>query len=614
MGTFRSLSTTDPCLISFKEFDYINQFWSELTVSPGGPPSRWSASGGRDYRTPADITSTNTTFFMSGGTDGTTMYPLTDVWEFTVTGALSSNNNNNTSGSWSKKVVGNTPGYSVEQASTVLGTSIISVSGCNTTESDINCAGRNSYVISLGSSSSEIALQACSAPRYGATMVFNPLSISNFPSQVFLLLGTFNSSLWNDQAGLQKGEVAILDTSTGDWNRILPAGDPGTDGVPTYPSPREGAVALSYGQALVGTNRQIAADTIVFGGEDQNGNFLSEVWILRAYNGSISSSNSSWGGPGGNLQTGVNANGAGVTVQYLSQCAVGLATPTSAPSSTPATSTPSGHQPFQVYDVSLIHKLCAPLSVALALPAILLARLALPSVHSQSPGRSFVYLASSIAIVAWGVGVVGLIFSFTSIRLNTSVSRRDLSNLVLRTAHSIVGSVLFIGLYIILPLLYLGTRWAQRSRSQKVVDNNSEAARSRANSVETAEKLATAQQTQRPPASPASPRARQHSWGGSSFWLGGRSTEGRASSDSGSLHSAGVQRGFEVLNRPTRTRRASTNGIVSSGDVYQRVPIAPRSLGDADWFDRRRSFNAAVSDFRSYRSNTQPNPFEFLFR
>jgi len=537
---------------------------------------------------------------MTGGTDGTTMFPLTDVWEFRVTGTLSSNlATNNTFGSWSAETIGTTPGYSVNQASTVLGSSIVSVSGCNaTTGSDENCAQSNTYVVTTGSSPNEIALQACPAPRYGAAMVPNPLSTSsNFKTQVFLLLGTFNSSSWDDQGGLQKGEVAILDTQTGSWSRVLPTGDPGTSGDPVYPTPRQGAAALSYGQALVGSNRQLAADTIVFGGEDENGNYLNEVWILRAYNGSLSSSNASWGAPTGSLQTGINANGAGVTVQYLTHCAVSLETSTpAAPTATSPTYSQSSYQ----YDVSFVHNLFAPLSVALVLPAILLIRLALPSIHSQPPIKRnvrFLYSSVLFALVAYGLGVGSLVTSFTTIRASSSVAKRTTSSSLLRTTHGVAGLVLSIGLYVVFPLLCLLVYWTPCTRPRKEVAVSSEAApsQSRTNSVDTAEKLASVQQTPHSASSPASPRTRLHSWGGSSFWLGGRSTPGRASSDSESVCSAGPQRAFEVLNRPARTRRVSTNGIHPNIDAYQRVPVTPRGFSDQEWSERRRSRSIGVS-------------------
>ncbi|KAG2340173.1 hypothetical protein BDR05DRAFT_556239 [Suillus weaverae] len=57
-----------------------------------------------------------------------------------------------------------------------------------------------------------------------------------------------------------------------------------------------------------------------------------------------------------------------------------------------------------------------------------------------------------------------------------------------------------------------------------------------------------------------------------------------------------AQRAFEVVNHPARIRRSSANELAyPNTDIYQRVPVAPKSLGDVDWLDRRRSLNAAVS-------------------
>ena len=70
-----------------------------------------------------------------------------------------------------------------------------------------------------------------------------------------------------------------------------------------------------------------ASDTIIFGGRDVNGTYLSDVWILRAYNATLTKTNATWSGFQGSLQSGADANGQGVTVQYLSQCAAGLKMP-----------------------------------------------------------------------------------------------------------------------------------------------------------------------------------------------------------------------------------------------------------------------------------------------
>lgn len=605
------------------EFDFINKFWSEVTVTTTIPPPRWGASGGRDDTVPPDATTTSNTFYMSGGTDGTNMYPLSDVWDFTVTGTLSSNlATNSTNGAWSHKTVGNA-GYSINQASTVVQTNLISVSGCNTTNnSNESCAEGNSYVLEVGSNI-EINPPSCPAPRYGGSLAPNLNTFSSsYGNQVFLVLGTFNSSLWDDQGGLQKGEVAVLDIGSGDWSRVLPAGDPGQDGVQTYPTPREGAVALSYSQALVGSNTGVASDTIVFGGQDDSGEYLTEVWILRAYNGSISSSGGSWGAPSGALQTGISANGANVTIQYLTQCAVQLASSSSTTSSGSPTTT-NGSQSYQSYDVSFAHKLLAPLSLAILLPSLLLLRLALPPAQSHRPtdrNLALFYLSAILALAAYGAGVGGLVSSFTSMSSTVTITKRSTSRTVLSTGHGVAGLALFIALYVMMPFLYLFHLCCSSSRSPKEVSQ--EAITSPANFTDTAEKLAayTATQHSHYPPSQHSPRARLHSWGGSSFLLGRRSREGRTSTDSESMHSSGPQRAFEVVNRPARIRRSSANGLAYPNiDVYQRVPVAPRSLGDVDWLDRRRSLNA-VNELdlvsgqgqRNLINSSTPNTAEML--
>ncbi|KAG1892464.1 hypothetical protein F4604DRAFT_1888314 [Suillus subluteus] len=611
--------TSGQALSDVWEFDFINQFWSEVTVTTtSNPPPRWGASGGRDDTVPPNITTTSNTFYMSGGTDGTNMYPLSDVWELTVSGTLSSNlATNNTNGAWSQQSIGSA-GYSVNQASTVVQTNLISVSGCNTTDdTNESCAEGNSYVLEA-ESSMEISPPSCPAPRYGGSLApnYNPFS-SSYANQVFLVLGTFNSSLWDDQGGLQKGEVAVLDIGSGDWSRVLPAGDPGQDDVQTYPTAREGAVALSYSQALVGSNKDVASDTIVFGGQDESGEYLTEVWILRAYNGSISSSGGTWGAPSGALQTGIDANGANVTIQYITQCAVQLMSSSSTtPSGSPATSS-SGTQSYQSYDVSFTHKLLAPLSLAILLPSLLLLRLALPPAQTHRPtdrNLTLFYLSAIVALAAYGAGVGGLVSSFTSMSSTGTTTKRS----ILSTWHGVAGLALFIALYVMMPCLYLFHLCC--SPSQPLKEVSPEAITSRANSTDTAEKLAAYTATQQYPLSQHSPRTRLHSWGGSSFLLGRRSREGRTSTDSESMHSSGPQRAFEVVNRPARIRRSSTNGLAyPNTDAYQRVPVAPRSLGDVDWLDRRRSLNA-VNELdlvsgqgqRNLINSSTPNTAEML--
>ncbi|KAI0952201.1 hypothetical protein AcW1_004364 [Taiwanofungus camphoratus] len=616
------------------EFDYISQIWQQVSLSEGGPSGRYGAVGGYDSRTAAATVPNspypNNTFYLAGGIDGSSVSPLSDVWQLNVTGTLSSNNLNDVYGSWEQiPMSGSSAPSKVGAAGAVVSQStdqiIAAIGGCTTSSaSNASCAQADSYIINTQMDSVE-ALKPCPAPRFGATVVQNHNEFNGaFNTQVFLLLGTVNASLWSDGGGLDRGEVDVFDITTGSWTRILPAGDPGSSGgEPAFPSPRQGAVALSSSQTLVGESRNTASDTIVFGGRDAAGNYLSEVWILRAYNATLTQSNASWSGFGnGQLTGGPDANGQGVTIQYMTQCASPLspqATQTSSyPSSTPSgigpgsptTTSPSSSSPTARYNTSVTHKSLSPISIALVLPAVIIFRLSSPPVspvNSPQPlGRrmALFYLAAVVGLAAYGIGIAGLATSFTTITSTSSLIKRSSSN-VLKTVHGKAGLALFAGFYGLVPLLYLYSIYHRRrlaKRTNKDVNGIGDG-RSRVNSSETAEKMgflngragSPLRQSMDGPSQEThvtEPRPRVRSWGG----LGPLTVfPGRRSSESG-LESTGASapshRSFEVTNRPVRTRRASGNSLAAFSDP--RATGTPRNLSDMSWFDRRRSLGTVV--------------------
>lgn len=405
----------------------------------------------------------------------------------------------------------------------------------------------------------------------------------------------------------------MLDVNAGTWSRVLPSGDPGQSGKATFPSPREGASVLSFQNTMVGSTRTIASDTLVFGGRDASGAYLSELWLLRAYNGVITTSGQKWSGFGnGELQSGVNANGAGVVIRYMTECASAISagnspTPSSsqptssaAPTSTSSSSQTSG----ELFDVSVIHKALAPLSVALIFPAVIFLRLASPSnpSHGTDRNRFLTILSALVAIVAYALGVAGLVSSFTSIThsaTNTSVQRRSSPNTTLKTGHGKAGLALFAALYGILPVFYLlrETRSFLSQRHRKGGIEQAGGTRSRTTSHGTTEKPFSisaddpdATQHINGHSAPPTERRRVSSFGGHGFWSGSRTQELRDSSDTESSTSVPAPtRGFEVTNRPQRVSRPSTFGAVSQSS---RPPTA---LRDIDWLERRRSLNAVVN-------------------
>lgn len=538
-------------------------------------------------------------------------------------------------GSWEQLSVLDPLPPKLGQGSTVLFQQMVSVGGCNTTSTIGNsCAGQDSYVINVaGRTNAAISPGACPAPRFSPALTQNLNAFSSaFSSQVFLLLGTFNESLWEDGGGLTNGEVVskrilycllrlldclqdVLDTNTGTWSRLLPSGDPGSSGIATFPTPREGAAVFSSRISLVGQNRNASSDTLVssntwcstnldflkiqiFGGLDAHGRYTSEIWLLRAYTGMVTSSNASWSGFGdGHLQSGINADGSGVSVQYLKQCAsrvVPAPTPTTSsinPSQLAPTSTNSVLPSAQHIDTLRLHKILAPVSVAVMLPGLLLFWSSSSWVLTNKWKLYWIFTAIPLVLSSYGLGIAAVILSFTD-KPPTDRTSAPPINVGPNTGHAITSLVFFICLYGLAPAILLTSFFAKKRETRKVVTNSG------VNSPDCEEKLgvgirevtASKPQSSRETSSPSSPQTQ--SLGPSSLWQ--RSAEGRLSTDTESLRSTGPKRGFEVMNRPTRTRRQSESWTRTPVEGIPPPIIQSRSLGEIDWLLRRRSLNAIV--------------------
>jgi hypothetical protein len=286
----------------------------------------------------------------------------------------------------------------------------------------------------------------------------------------------------------------------------------------------------------------------------------------------------------------------------MTKCASAIHSSSSKPTTTSAIPTPTPTlapgillPTFYPFDTSELHKILAPLSIALLQPGLFLFCAASPSYYKDHlPVRWALY---GTIFVAYALGFAGLVTSFTGIS-SALTGNGSSTNLHLKTGHGIAGLVFFICMYGLLPGLLVVFSLAKRMRhstedlmsdggkpehtvspvSMEKIHPNSEPARSASQSLHGI-------------SPPTSPRPRTNSWGPSSVFR--RSPEGRLSSDSDSS-SIGPSRGFEVVNRPTRARRASGGWLTHSAENSSPQPIA-RSLGDIDWLQRRRSLNAVVS-------------------
>lgn len=197
-----------------QEYDFNNQFWSQVQLSPGGPSPRWGASGGIDIRAIPNqdpiIPGPNNTFYLAGGFNGNTIDPLSDVWRLNISGTLSSNLPNSVQGSWEHLSISNLPGK-LDQAGTVVLNQIVASGGCNSTTppttTNTTCARQDSFVINTDSASA-VSPGPCPAPRISPVLVPNLNTFdTSFASQTFMALGGFNLSLWQDSNGHSQGEV-----------------------------------------------------------------------------------------------------------------------------------------------------------------------------------------------------------------------------------------------------------------------------------------------------------------------------------------------------------------------------------------------------------------------
>lgn len=147
---------------------------------------------------------------MAGGFDGSKAFSLSDAWIFQVAGVLTPNNPNSVVASWSNvNINGDALPSKVRQGGVVMPSArVVAYGGCTQDDfTDNTCAQQDSYVLNLGSGDS-IAPGGCPAPRVGPVLVPNYNRFANnFVSQAFMALGTFNDSFWDDDNGLQRGEV-----------------------------------------------------------------------------------------------------------------------------------------------------------------------------------------------------------------------------------------------------------------------------------------------------------------------------------------------------------------------------------------------------------------------
>lgn len=255
----------------------------------------------------------------------------------------------------------------------------------------------------------------------------------------------------------------------------------------------------------------------------------------------------------------------------------------------------------QPYNVSIFHKILAPLSIALVLPVILVYRLSSPSLKSSlesSPGHSSLPTPLVFGFIIFGLGIAGLVTSFTSISHDSPLAKRGDASLYLQTGHGIAGVALSAAFYVAVPLVFLFSLFLRRSSGEQNSLSQSEAEKLAARSPAPSTPMLDGTLDHQP--SPNHSRS-QSSTGLLQFWK--RSIDRSRSSDTEGDEfgvrdppSPRQSKGFEVVNRSKHTRGASSqsmSGLIDHG--FSRTGAhTPTRLGEISWLNRRRMVNTVV--------------------
>lgn len=249
-------------------------------------------------------------------------------------------------------------------------------------------------------------------------------------------------------------------------------------------------------------------------------------------------------------------------------------------------SSPSG------FNTSIVHKALSPVSLAILQSAFLLFRFSFPLDCRGVPRIQAVFNLAVLLILAYGSGIAGLVIAFISI---SSQDPSHQGSLHLRTAHGISGIIFFLLLYVALPALLLLYVYSIQARVRESAYNPESEKENPPRTISPDilqnydwPSSRSAPQSLRleasSPPSPSSPRHRTNSWGPSSVMY--HSRESRVSSDSDLIRSPSPKRGFEVVNRPLRTRKTSLLGVPTVDGAQERLR--------ENWLQRRRSLNTVV--------------------
>jgi len=390
----------------------------------------------------------------------------------------------------------------------------------------------------------------------------------------------------------------------------------------TVPKARHGAAVVSHASVRVnGQLQDNVADTIVFGGVDGDGNFLNDLWYLRAWPSVVEPSSPRWNN---------------MSVEFIDGCAKPIlptSTTTSGPTTT-SSSPPTSSVSTQLasWEVRPAYEALTSVSVAVILGAFALLRF-IPS-STKAPHLFARYAAGGLVTVAYVAGVIGFALGFSSMRktepaaalakraeddagfLPTTLSK-GLSFVDLLendTDLPVAGFAIFLGLYVSLAVLGLYRLATSRLFRRNRRHPPDQLATPEDKSVDTFGRALSPSPAPDIAAEPATPPSVPRSGKDSLMRLlkVKPPQEPPAQAESAlSSPTAPSGRSFEVVrnhNRDSGVRLTDGRGGHRQNQSFSRM------LADVDWMERRRSINAVGElDYALTRRTPEPQAKEAHF-
>ncbi|CAG8812866.1 34685_t:CDS:2, partial [Racocetra persica] len=308
------------------------------------------------------------------------------------------------------------------------GGKMVMYGGCNLTSSS-DCATSDVWSLDIGSNSNSGVPTSnspswsqrgeCLGAREGVAMINNALiGVVSYRTQAI----SFGGKLPGKMTADKDGEVGVFDANGGVWVRVLPKGDPKY----LYPKVRSGARMVAVD---LGISNSSAPSIIMFGGEGLNGtnSFYNDMWLLTLSDG---------------VSKGNSTTSSGMDFLKCISPLVGIGTPLS-PSPSPGLG-PFGPQ-FADAAININHIIYLTLSFIILPIATSIIR------FGRGPIIAGIY--AIFILLAYAFLIYGFLVAMQQVNSVIPSSTNSIPTSHFSTPHGLMGVILSVLIYIVIPLL-----------------------------------------------------------------------------------------------------------------------------------------------------------------